>query len=475
MKIIDLINCLSKAELGEIRFALKAHSRQSLLKLFDGIVKRRHNINPEKADLFQLVYNEPYAVEKDYLIRNELRLLTQQLEAFVIKDSISAKLRENPSFGSLHLLRRYEKYGALNLYEKEWRKQFRTQKDQKAWDQMADLLYEKARYLRNHKELSVALLKEIAKLTNDAIRYESRHAQEKIRKAELENAFANRSLQAYIPEHQMPEVNYGLFFKPSGEDALLEYLRLRIKSYQASGEKKLAIIHRLIDLYPGVCIFRKEYKNDIYLLWATVGLEHFLAADFEKAQEAYEKTTEVAVTLRLPFDPKIFFNMMSNLMKLKRYEEIVTLVRKRWTDIRNNKTLIYRFEYLLAMSHIFLNEPDAAYKLIHQGINKRPESEYYNFRFLYAICFYLMDDVDRFEREVNNINQKIKYRPPIEREYPVLGQLFAAFTRYKFYLTDKNEQLMLKSDIHKKITEHDKRIPLFKEFLITKWLIGQLT
>ena len=217
MKIIDLLNCLSSIELEEIRSSLKAHPRKSLIKLFDGLQNQHSGSRLDKPALYQSVYGKTYSESKDYLIRNEIRLLSQHIEQFIVKESIEAEIRETPSFGVLYRLRRYENYGSWNLYEKEWRKQFKLNENNKVWGTMADLLYEKARYLRKHKELSVALFEEIHELTNDAIRYESRHAQEKIRRAELENALANRYLQAYIPEHEMPEVSYGLFFKPSRE------------------------------------------------------------------------------------------------------------------------------------------------------------------------------------------------------------------------------------------------------------------
>jgi hypothetical protein len=129
---------------------------------------------------------------------------------------------------------------------------------------------------------------------------------------------------------------------------------------------------------------------------------------------------------------------------------------------------------MLVMSYLFKGEVDNAFQLVHREINKRPESEYYNFRYVYGICFYLMGDVDAFEREIINIKQKVDYQPPIEKEFALLADIFHLFIKWRFYTPERKEQEKLLDRLEKKIKEAGTQVRLFKDILIAKWLIREI-
>lgn len=121
MKVFDLLHSLSKSEKKAFNAVMNNHSREQVKKLYLYIRKTpRQQISNER--MYEAAYEKSYQKDKDYLLRNELRLLGNELKEFLIKFEIEKELKENASLGNMWYLQALKARKLDEYYEAEYPK-----------------------------------------------------------------------------------------------------------------------------------------------------------------------------------------------------------------------------------------------------------------------------------------------------------------------------------------------------------------
>lgn len=121
MKVFDLLHSLSNSEKKAFNAVMNNHPREQVKKLYLYIRKTpRQQISNER--MYEAAYQRSYQKEKDYLLRNELRLLGNELKGFLIKFEIEKELKENASFGNMWYLKALKARKLDEYYEAEYPK-----------------------------------------------------------------------------------------------------------------------------------------------------------------------------------------------------------------------------------------------------------------------------------------------------------------------------------------------------------------
>ena len=474
IKIIELIDALDSKEKRQIRLELQQNEKERLYNLFIFLVKKGSNRRFAKAEVFEKVFGKAFTERGDVLLRNEIRLLSNWIKEYLRLTLITEKAKKDKLEGIELLLQYYLDNNKLSLFEKEWRKYKRQCLEQHNYTLMAKIYGIYTRYLEEKKEVKLWVYQEIAALSHDQIQQLSTAFKEQVRYTEIQKIKANKVIQAFLRTYPMPELQERLELKAEKQEAVVHYHYLRARSYLESGQKKIQTLKEAEKIYYEIRDYRPQQYADLGLIYGSIGLEYFLQGDYQAAYAAYVKTLDFLKATNQAFNANLYYNYVSILLKLDRYQELIDTVLAHQEGIQKSKRLKYRFEYMLVMSYLFKGEVDNAFQLVHREINKRPESEYYNFRYVYGICFYLMGDVDSFEREIINIKQKVDYQPPIEKEFAFLADIFHLFIKWRFYTPERNEQEKLLNRLEKKIKEAGAQVRLFKDILIAKWLIREM-
>ena len=92
---------------------MKFHKRKASYQLLDILIKGK---NLDRAQLFTALFDESYEENKDFLLRNELRLLNQQLESFIAQRRLDSKEEK------ILVLKAIQKKGLVDLFHKEIKK-----------------------------------------------------------------------------------------------------------------------------------------------------------------------------------------------------------------------------------------------------------------------------------------------------------------------------------------------------------------
>lgn len=139
MKTLELVSVINEPEVKHLRKQLGEKKSNRTLVLFDTLY---FNPDATKEELFIAVFRKKYSIEKDYLLRNELRLLNDELENFIASRQL---LNEDNSFHKHYLLlKKLKNENRIKLFESEWSQCFKNAKEQqKELEQCLLLLLQK--------------------------------------------------------------------------------------------------------------------------------------------------------------------------------------------------------------------------------------------------------------------------------------------------------------------------------------------
>lgn len=121
MKVFDLLHSLTNTEKKVFDSVMNNHTRKQIKNLYKYVRKTpRHQINNER--MYEATYGHKYAKDKDYLLRNELRLLTNELKHFLVKLELEKELKQNPNSANTWYLKALKARGLNEHYEGEYEK-----------------------------------------------------------------------------------------------------------------------------------------------------------------------------------------------------------------------------------------------------------------------------------------------------------------------------------------------------------------
>lgn len=119
MKTLELVNVIEEKDVKHFWKHLSNKKNGRTLVLFETLY---YNSEITKEELFVVLFRKKYHAEKDYLLRNELRLLNVELENYI---ATSQLLNEENNFYKRYLILKKLKTGKeKNLFEKEWNECF---------------------------------------------------------------------------------------------------------------------------------------------------------------------------------------------------------------------------------------------------------------------------------------------------------------------------------------------------------------
>ena len=141
MKTAQLIKQLCPTDIREIKKLMVECDKKRLVVLLDEI---SNNENESKEYLFKKVFKKQYTENKDYLLRNELRLLNEVIEDFIVTQEI--KKDKNKFYKQRILLQKYLENDSKELFLQLYKEAFENIKDQVFSKQLEDLLDLKSKW-----------------------------------------------------------------------------------------------------------------------------------------------------------------------------------------------------------------------------------------------------------------------------------------------------------------------------------------
>lgn len=445
MKTLELLSSLVGREKREFDFVMKNHRRKTLQLLYKNLfryVKATREVN--KNNLFQKVFNQTYSPKKDYLLRNELRLLTEELLHFFVQKEFHQACEDNPNTYNTWVLRALHTRKLSYQFNRTYKQAIRKAKQEEQYDWCYKILSLKITHTIKHEEIREDTYKNLTALAKEALVFLQKDLVRNLRGLEVKQAFCERTI--HIMDKTFPytspitQINLE---ETASKDNYANYLNLQANSFKQEKLEKIETLHKAL-VYIKQCPFptMNMVEHTIVVL-ASIALEYYLMADYKSANTYYEQTITYATTHKYPLDMAIVFNFFSNKIKLADYEGAIQLFEQFQQLIEDNERVYHRFLCLKGMCHIFLKQPEQAMTCITSNIQQRPPSEYYYFKFIHLLALYQQNDSEAALRETNNLIKVLHYHhnPSFDINYLQVAKLFARFFKMDLSTPEKAKEI----------------------------------
>jgi len=436
MKTIDLLNSLQGREKKDFEGVIKTHKRESLKNLYFFLKKNLHKEGePEKVVLYKKVFGKKYEPSKDYLIRNELRLLNDELEGFLVTKQLEKAFKENTQLYDLWLLRALNDRGLHQEFEVNFKKSMPKTQDNLQYELGDKMMTLYLRHLIVSQEITEERYENTIRAGYlDKINWIQKDAVRKIRGAEVMKAFAERTIRVTNPDFPHSDLLQMMDLKSEKvNDHYSNYLYLYALSFQQMGMEKIATLQEAL-----VCIaacHQPEMKaeNRKLFLLATIALEYYLMGNHQSADNYYQQTLQYATESKQELRLTVIFNYFSNCIKLEKYETAIELFETNEAAIEANERVHYRFLCLKAMGHIFLKEAEKAIACVPPNIQQRPDAQYYYFRLVQIISFCELEEEEAAMRECQNFLKMYRYHEnhEVDVDYQMVAKFLLRYAKAK--------------------------------------------
>ncbi len=450
-KILELIG---DKDIIELQNVIKNDKNHKLNNLLSYLI---HN-NPdslEKAHLFRSVYGEVYHSSKDYLLRNELRLLKQALVRF-----LSGKML-TPHEHQLNFLKFLSQHQLTHMFRKEEKKLRKSLE----------------------KDGEIGLLEELEGLsTNSFYRNELRGSKEDFLRlnagVQQWNAYGNENyllqnrrlgvFQAFINEgfsRMGIDMKDDVQQMPFEEDqsTISKYYWYKAKSL--SEADKIKYLNKALD-YLTVTKMNPELKRDEFVVITNnLSLQYFFNRDYERAAHLYENLMD---QYDLPKNKEVLvvFNYVSALVKCEKYDVVDAMFKLYYRKMKKTPFTKVKATLLYVMSSLSRGDLKKAKELLPNDLKQGSHDDYLYARLVWAIYYYLKSDMDSCERENLNLIQSIQSKSQFQ-SYLFCAQSMNAMLRHSGQKQLEKLHGKLKGFIEDKSIRHSDILPLL-------WLRNEL-
>lgn len=467
MKTLQLIALLDGKEKKELSEKISAKKRPSLTLLFSILAKTKQE--PDKTFLYASVFGDTYAEAKDYILRHELRLLNNELESLIV--SKETEKQADALSGALALLARMLQTNETGLFLTTYKEAEKQATSQHNYAMLSKLYSLQAEFLIKHKEVSLPNYEAILSCLQKKEEAETNFLQELQAETNFRRAFAIRVVNQLDSEIGKTLNKSSSQPNLENQHIVAEYLNKYAAAYFLSGKEKRRALEELITIHPQIAFIRPSKKSDIASLYGSLGLEYFLANDHEKAHEYYT----IALNHTQGEKPylELYFNYAVNALLLGKHEEVIDLYSREKNAIERNEKLRYRFRYFTAIAYLMLDDAKTAFKMLDQEISKRPVSEYYYYRLVYAMVYFQRKDWDNAEREIENILQSFRFRKSAKKEDQPLLKLLKKMLQAEHIRTQKEKYAKEISKIKTELAEQSQNRSNYST-VVYNWILWQL-
>ncbi len=403
-KAEQLLNTLTIKELSQFEDFLKRDKKSRLLKMTQWLttdVKRRgdENLRPE---LFEFLFDQAYDKKKSYLLRNEFRLLKEQLHLFLVETQIQKEVRENDQIFRFYLLNALRERNGLELVKQENKSSFE------------DLLTRINYFLSfSLNSLDINPYMQFIQKDEDVLKQS-----DEINNARLkylcgffivgqQQYFFN---QAFIDHFRYPfsiyhtQYNWDLPMRLNPEADRTEYLLFKAISYLFPLDKQVTMLRECLDFGA-----REVKKGSDYFLGEMKYCLMELASIFIRRKDlgVVRKHYEDLLALPIPQDDlyrlATILNFAGLLLDIGEPQTALDLLNKEEVNFRSYQKYTLRLNYLRITTYALLKDIEGMTALLPMSFSDIEPDDKYFYRMFFAIRAWLSDMPDEAAREIDNL------------------------------------------------------------------------
>lgn len=423
---------------------IKNHKRKSLKKLYKALKKASI---PEKEKLFEQVFEQAYEEKKDTVLRNELRLLSNAIELFLVQQQQLKTINLQHYATKFSLLQVYAERQEWGYFEQLWQKLYKTAVQEQQYQQQVELLQLWLEKKMLTGENDQAWFESLEHQIHQAQIALEAQFQEQFLRLQVKQGFVQRNRYALNPNYtpQLPTLPNSSTPLPNQE--ALDYLQLVAEGYLLHGSAKIKQLEQALKHQPFLNQYQayQDLSLDSIAVQANIAIEYFLQKDYATAHANYWALLPQLEALPAVKSIAILFNYLVNLICLGKYEQALEIYEKHQTAFAQNERFKYRVLYFKAWCHILLGDYEQGLDLVLQSQpQNRPHQDGIYGRMLLSILYSMLGELELAERELYNIKQKHHYSALEEPFFVGCATLFHKLTSLQYLPASKKRTQKVK-------------------------------
>lgn len=412
IKLFRLVNGLAPADRMKLADHLKESATSSSQKLF--ALLHESDATEDGTDalrnrLFEALFGSPYQKDKDYLLRNEFRLLLQKLR-IAIPEVLMRKDLQDAAQSSLLFVKWLIAHNQAELagdeldeLERKYLKNENTRGLIQVMDLQNDLqIHHKTQTLQSAERQMEESLRRIEWLKI--------HALEEIRKEEIRVKHAERILLSfkanYIP---IPFTESISLSELEQKSTYARYLRERAEANVAMGPEKVRQLQALANNPKLIEQFEKNPGEAYSRILINLALEYYLTGNYAEAEVYFGKAYVRVSAIHGPVREVLIYNYVYCLTKSGKYKKARELSELHRQELLESGILGRKVSLLFAMIYLAGNELDEARKFLNFDDKQDLPEFHFSIRLAHAALTYRKGNWEEALRECQNVDQAVNY------------------------------------------------------------------
>ena len=407
MRTLELLKPLKKKELKQIEEKVAQGKRKNLVLLLKELKKYRLRTDlPDRSGLFKKVFGKAYSVKKDYLLRNELRLLNKVIYDFLVMDCVTEQIAKNQSLYNRLLAQSYYNR-KMKLFTEDINGFIQQAKKDVQTDE-ALLMY--ALRTRWSGVYDVATKEQVIAGVLEWKEEEKRRLLHRLRKIEYNLAFFEVNMGERKPRPANSPDDWSVkgethidLTETERHDWYARYLTLQKLIWQSKGEPQLKYLEEIIALGNSERAAKAIPDDSRVVSIEVLAFQLFMGGKHQQADKYIEEALKLRKKYRQTPLPANITIYIANQIILQRYQQAAAL----WPVYEHmlQKSLSYTHCLMLTgYAYLFMAQPDEAMQIL-TGNTTLFSDEVIQTRYMYMIAFILRKQYDLAWSEIKNLKR----------------------------------------------------------------------
>ena len=461
LKLYNLVKGISASDRLKLKEHLENTASSDSLKLFQLFMDGSDEDGSSdkfRDRVFETLYQTKYAKDKDYLLRNEFRILLQKLRVAIPEVLMKKEVQETVQKSGLYF-KWLIKHGFSDLAEEELNELFKKQEKAEDIDGMeitTDFLID----LQIHHKLQTLTAAE--KNIDDCkrrIELLKHKAIIDIRKEEIRLKHLERVMLSFKTDYALAPFTHSISFDDAGSvSSFALYLRERAAANVAMGEEKIFYLKRILDQPELIEKYEDRPKEWFCRIYVNVALEYYLAGNYADAGEYFKLAYALVNEVTGPVREVLIYNYLYCLIKEGNFEVARQLSEIHQSELKKSGILGKKASLVFTMIYLSENHPDKAKKFLDLDEKQNVPEFHYSMRLANAAILYGNGKTEEALRECLNVDQAVNYmlRKDENSQIRLIKDCSTTFSRFFKILLENTDQRMVKDQLKSLLLDLEK-------------------
>lgn len=421
--IILLIQKIELHYAKEIQKHFTSIKKLRIEKLYKLVITAKNEEQLDRSLLFKKIFAKSYSEKNDYLWRNEIRLLKEELESFLINIEHLHHSKNNVAYNDWLLIQAFDRLKYTDGIDEKYAELKKNKDDFASYNYVMDAslihlnnLHHKITDLTKRMETYPALINETKTVLDDVI-----------------STYVER-LNVYIAQYnwlcyhhqnkKVIELSTSPYTTNLPQNPISTFYQNYALSFTTNFELQIKSLETALENIETIYINNKLLHENRFLVYMSKGRELSANGYFLEAHETLSKIKHEADKVNIQVKTAFYVNYITNLVKSNLYKEALYTLDHEFST--NN--ILYKNMLLQSRLLCYLNLRDTKSfaNYISYDLDTAPFPQNYMLKVIKSAYFYLIEEFDTAIAIISSLlhakyaTDRMLYYKPISTMYKKL-------------------------------------------------------